>query len=404
VKTDQSLRLGTWLRWLGTTSFVVAAASFLVEGWTDPGVLKRELLWAVGTLAMTLCGIVCIRRYRDAIGARVFLGLAAATIPAHFAQVGAAVWTLRHEGIGTTGEALAAFGTLLALAPPLALGISALVRRRARLLTSLMFVMGAPLLVPTRDGTWIAVLGAVELGLGLCMEAALFRREALFRSVEGMAARALLFVPCAILLVRNAFYPSTPIWLAALIGYPCCALLVLPRVWSQQGRLWAAVQALGALGVCAALVIAVPQTPWLGFLLSGVALLASEFIAGRPVAFAWSGTVLLALSAVLSLLDSNVWSALFLVPAATVHALVAYRRRSAPRLLGVGGITLLGVVGHLMKLVHLPKHDVWIPALAVSVAFLALASIVDQRRAQIERNLLRLRNHFSAREGSSHEA
>jgi hypothetical protein len=390
-------RLGTWLRWLGAVSFAGAGACFLVEGWTDPNVFQRQLLWAAGTLAMTVCGIVSIRRLRDATGARVFLGLASATIPAHFAQVGAAVWALREEGVGTAPQVLGACGLLLALSVPLALGISALVRRRARLLTGLMFATGLPLLLPTREPSQIALIAILELGACLVAEAALFRQDPLFKTVEGLAARVLLFIPCAILLVRNAFYPTNALWLAALIGCPACALLLLPRIWELRSKLAALLQTAGALGACAAALVALPTTPWAGLVLSCVALAASEMVAECPKAFAWTSVLLFVAAAIASLFDANAWSALMVVPAGTLHALAGYRRRSVP-LLGAAAVsTLAALAGHLILLVHLPKHGAWIPAVIVSVGFLGLASLVESRRSQIERGLGRLHSHFGAK-------
>ncbi|HMJ14269.1 MAG TPA: hypothetical protein VK524_22795 [Polyangiaceae bacterium] len=392
------LGLGNWLRALGAASFAGAGASFLIEGWTDPGVLKRQLLWALGTLIMSVCGIVAIRRFRDATSARVFLGLAAATIPAHFAQVGASLWALRSEGSGSLGEVLAAGAILLLLAPPLALGISALVRRRARLLVSLVFLTGCPLLLPTRNGDAIALLGVLELLLCLSMEALIFRRDALFRTLEGVCARVLVFLPCAILLVRNAFYPTTSWWLSALVGVPSAALLVVPRIWSQTRRVFGAAQLAGTLGLAAALVIVVSHAPALGLLLSAVALLASETVAGRPIALAWGAAGLLAAAAVASFIYPSVWALALATPIVGLHALCAFRRRALNLTLAVSGISFATLLGHAVQLVHLPTRQVWIPALALSVGLLALATFVEQRRERIERGFSRLQSHFAGKE------
>lgn len=391
-------RLSSWLRALGAASFVGAGASFLVEGWTDPGVLKRQVLWALGTLILTICGIVAIRRYRDATSARVFLGLAAATIPAHFAQVGASLWALRFEGIGTLAEVLVAGGILVALAAPLALGVSALVRKHARLLVALMFATGCPLLLPIRDGDVIALFAVLEIALCLTMEATIFRRSALFRSVEGICARMLLFVPCLILLVRNAFYPSTDLWLSALVGVPSLALLALPRLWSRTDRSSFVGQVSGALGLCAAGVIAVPHAPTLGLLLSSVVLVASEIVGGRPLSFAWGAAGLLAAAGVASFIEPNAFSIVLAASIGALHAVAAFRRRSLPLTITASAISLISVLAHALKLVRLPTHDVWLVALALSVGFLGLAALVEQRRDRIQRRFSQLQNHFAAKQ------
>ena len=73
-------RLSAWLRWLGAITFLCASIGFLVEGWTDTTPFRRELSWAAVTLGLTLLGIFSAQRLRDPAGARLSLGLAAATI------------------------------------------------------------------------------------------------------------------------------------------------------------------------------------------------------------------------------------------------------------------------------------------------------------------------------------
>src|SRR5690349_9851381 len=98
---EARFRPGTWLRWGGAITFLGAGVLFLLEGVDDDGALGRELSWAAITVVLSIFGIVAARAGRDAAGARVLLGLAAATIPAHFAQVGAQIWGFRVDGIGT---------------------------------------------------------------------------------------------------------------------------------------------------------------------------------------------------------------------------------------------------------------------------------------------------------------
>src|SRR5947207_13637040 len=113
-ETASKFQPSAWLRWLGALTFLAAGGGFLVEGWTDAATLRREIAWSVVTVGLTVLGIVSARRLRDAAGARVFLGLAAATIPAHFAQVGAETWAYFVEGT-SSGVAVVAAGVLLLL-------------------------------------------------------------------------------------------------------------------------------------------------------------------------------------------------------------------------------------------------------------------------------------------------
>src|SRR5882757_1135499 len=196
LETASKFQPSTWLRWLGTLTFLGAGGGFLVEGWTDAATLRRELAWFVVTLGLTVLGILAARGLRDAAGARIFLGLAAATIPAHFAQVGAETWAYVVEGTSSRLAVVGASALLILLAPPLCLGVSALVRRRGVVLTSLLFALSCPLLLPSRDGDVAAGLAMVELLALVLLELRAFRHDPALQTIEGIAARALLLVPC----------------------------------------------------------------------------------------------------------------------------------------------------------------------------------------------------------------
>ncbi len=126
MSTQPRFSVSACLRWLGAALLFGAATTFLVQGWSEVGVLGRELSWAALTLALTLFGIFAVRKLDDAKGARVGLGLAAATIPLHFAEVGGGIWSYRQEGLGSLPALGAAALVLVALAPVLGLGVAAL--------------------------------------------------------------------------------------------------------------------------------------------------------------------------------------------------------------------------------------------------------------------------------------
>jgi hypothetical protein len=60
-------------------------------------------------------------------------------------------------------------------------------------------------------------------------------------------------------------------------------------------------------------------------------------------------------------------------------------------------VTISSAVSHLVGLVSLPVHDVWIPAVVLSVVFLGAASMLERRRDRVARLWLRLENHFTRR-------
>jgi hypothetical protein len=383
-----------WLRWIGALTFIGAGASFLVEGWTDAGVIKRQILWAVGTLVLTTLGIGVVRRFQDATGGRVFLGLAAATIPAHFAQLGSALYAARSSIAGELGSIAIAGGIAVLLLPPLALGMSALIRRRGRTLTLLMFVASAPLVIPSRDPALIALLSAAQVGAWLLLEATLFKRDELFSSLEGAAARVMLLVPVTIMLVRNGFHDSGNLWIASTIACPSLVALFWPKI--QQRENLAVVQVLGLAGLFIALPIFGLPTLTLLLALSAVLLLGSELVSARPVILAWGSSLFFAAAAVFAYGEHTWATSLAIIPYGTIHALAAFRRRNATLFGAAVLTTLTGAVAQLVELVVMPKHDVWIAGAALGVSLLALASLLDNQKARVQQIAARLQAHFRA--------
>jgi hypothetical protein len=393
----RELGASRWLRWIGCLVFVGGAFSFLVEGWTDQGVLSRELAWAGVTLALTLLGIVSVRRLGDATGARIFLGLAAATIPAHFAQLGATTWAYWVEGTSSAGALAGALALVLALAPPLCLGVRALVRRRGFALTALLFALSSPLVVPSRGGHFVAGTALAELALLVVLELRAFRHDPELATREGIAARALLAVPCAILLVRNAFYPPTPFWTASLIGAPSVVLLTLPRVREMGATASRILQACGTVGLLGALCATGMDLRLLGLAASVVLLAATRVTDIGPRLLGGIGTgVFDATSGVIAVGWSPLCGLLAL-PVGALHVLSAYERRSLPQLVAAALASVAALAVHLVGLVRLPPHGVWIAPAALGIALLWLASLSERHRPTLDRLWLRLLSHFGVR-------
>jgi hypothetical protein len=384
-----------WLRWLGAMTFLAATVGFLVEGWTEVDGLRRQLSWSAVTLALTILGLFAARRFRDAAGARLFLGLAAATIPAHFAQGGAQIWEYATQGTTSLAAVVAESAALLLLAPLLCLGVSALVRGRGLLLTTLLFLLCSALLVPSRHGDVIAALALAEVGGLVLLELLVFRRDARLQTLEGAGARALLLTPPMILVVRNAFYDLTSLWVAGIVAMPSIVLLGLPhvaRVGDARAKL---LQSCGVAGLALASAIAVGEPELLALVVSVVGLLGAHVVRGKPALFAILGVAAFAINAIIGWLSPSTAYALLVVPIGTLHALSAFRARSAALLVASVVATLTGLVGQLVDFVRWPERDFWLLPAALGVAILVLASMLERHRKTMERFWLRCRSHFS---------
>jgi hypothetical protein len=383
-----------WLRFIGTITFLGGGLAFLIEGWTDQSSVRRAVLWALATASLTVLGVLAQRRFRDPLGARVFLALAAGTVPLHFVLIGAALW---HDGAVAAGvpDATSVALVVAPLLPVLAFGMSVLARHRSALLTLLLLALSAPLVVPTRGGDAIAALAAVEVVVLLVMELFAWRGDAAMQTREAVAARLLLLVPVAVLLGRSAYYPVTAAWLAALLAAPSAGLVAFPHVSSRHGRLAHFGQRLGAVGLLGATALVSPRAPVMGLLLSVCALGCSEALLDRPPTLQWLSALLFGATALDVVLDPGVSYLLLLLPLGTLHVLVAFRRRSADRLAFVLVATALGFVGQCVRLVRLPRHDLWIASVALGVVLLVLASLVESRKARLEQAWARVRSHFA---------
>src|SRR5262249_23667310 len=149
----------------------------------------------------------------------------------------------------------------------------------------------------------------------LCLEATIFRKDPVFGTVEGIAARVLLFLPGIILLLRNCFYVETRAWGAALIGLPSLSALILPRVWGRSGRAAHVLQLAGAVGLCLAVAIAFRDPSVVCLLLSGVALSASELVPEEPFGLSWCAAGFLAAAGVTSIFEESALFMLAMAPA-----------------------------------------------------------------------------------------
>jgi hypothetical protein len=395
VSAQARFSVSACLRWLGAALLFGAATTFLVQGWSEVGVLGRELSWAALTLTLTLFGIVAVRKLDDVKGARVGLGLAAATIPLHFAEVGGGIWSYRHDGLGSLPALGAAAFVLVALAPVLGLGVTALVRRRGALLIGCLYLLSATLLVPTRNGDAISMMVFVELVLLLALELLFAKNDVRLQTREGIAARCLLLVPVLVLLLRNANYPATDLWLAMLVFLPSTIAAALPFVARLPGRVSVWLESLGVLGMTASLLIALPVTAFSGVILSTA--LATAALVSRQSGgfFSWCAAVALAACSVVAWDSPDVAFALAIVPAGVVHAAIAFRRRS----LGCLGLAVLGaavgLVGQFTLHLRWPAQNAWMIAAGVGVLLLVVASLVDSQRRELERLWAHLSRHFA---------
>lgn len=237
-------KLPTILRWVGATVLICAALAFVLQSWSSWMWYQRYLAFLGFTLVVAGSGILSGLRLKDDKTARTFLGISAAIIPAHFAQLGALVRSRTpgssqhipdlfllqaHDPVVLMILITAAF---VLLPPVMYLSFSAMARPQARRFTEVYMLANVLLLLPTRQPDLVALIGLGLVGLLGFYELKHFSCEPKLKTFEGKAVRIMMFAPLVLLLARNALlYPVTNILLSCfclLVGV--VMLVAIPRV------------------------------------------------------------------------------------------------------------------------------------------------------------------------------
>jgi hypothetical protein len=399
----QAFRAGFYLRLIGTIILVLATADFLLQGLSRFAPAYRY--WVMpGLMALFAgCGLVCGYFWRETRGARLFFGLATALVPVQFSQMGAMLRAVlygaatgysgwwHYEGVGWVLVAADLAVSLLIAFPVAYAGFSILARPHARYLLLGLLPGCAVFLIPVRDpGLAAGIL--MLLFLSLRWHDRSFRGDALMGSLEGLAARALVFLPVAILAGRSLFYPWTDLTAAALFGLAGLVLFSdAPNL--RRSRTWiGGCEAGGVLfGVLAATSLA-ESLP--GFAAGSAEAVLVKYLATVALLFAaadraslgasWYrslGTTIALLGCFVYLAVSGDHSAALLclgMGTALVYAGITYRQRWT--LFGGFVAFLTGLAFYVRYAGSLYEASPWASLTALGVAILLFASFLEKKR------------------------
>ncbi|MCB0345987.1 MAG: hypothetical protein KDD66_12780 [Bdellovibrionales bacterium] len=253
------------LRWIGAIILAASSIAFLLQGWSDtsPSMLPYySFLAFTGLLAAA--GFFCGLKLKEAKGARTFLGVAAAFLPAHFAQLGALLFSLTGKAppgmpdifvfvAPSAAQAWTAVAVAVAvLAPIVFTGFSSLARKEATRLTALFFAANSLLLLPFRASDIVAILAVLGFAGIAVADRIMFAKEPTMKTWEGRVVRAVMFVPLVLMLTRTLIYYSVSmLMVSALFGIAAFVLFsVIPQaVKNESLGEFCQVLALGPLGV-----------------------------------------------------------------------------------------------------------------------------------------------------------
>lgn len=208
------INLPTLLRALGAVVVAISLSAFLFQGWEAGNDLQRYLMLLGQTGLLALLGVGCGRLLRETKGARTFLSLALLAVPVNFAILGALHYSTYASGLNLpeelTWRAAAPLEVLIAggLALPVLsmvtlFALLVLARRSAKALGITFVALNALLLLPTRDPQLIVWLLVAATATALIAVRHIGRDDPARLTLEGVFARAVLFLPAMILAGRS---------------------------------------------------------------------------------------------------------------------------------------------------------------------------------------------------------
>lgn len=223
-------KVTTLLRWTGTILIVLSAVNFMLQG-TDE-IPPAYRYWIAMGFTLLLCsgGMMCAYLFKETKGARIFFGLVTAFLSVQVTQVAGMIYAYWH---GTSAlqpqydwlQFIDVSPTIIMLDVALTAGLlllvsyasfSILARNHLKTLIIASLIGNALLLLPIRDANWVPLLIA---GLFIYIRhiEQILHQDSSMRLLEGMAARAIIFLPLLIIMGRSFLHPVSYI-LAMVIG------------------------------------------------------------------------------------------------------------------------------------------------------------------------------------------
>ncbi len=389
----------TVLRLLGAGVTVFGALVFMLQGFEHIELAWRPWFYPAFIALLGAGGATSLYLFRDARGARLFLGLAVALVPVQFSQLGGMLHELLYGQVGAVPgvfrsgpgslELIAAVAAVSALVLPAAswAGFRILVRRYAMPLCVTFLAVSALLLLPAR-ASWpgLFLIGALA-GTFLWLERRRFRSAPEFATWEGWAVRCMFLLPLGIATVRAAFYMHELSMFAALFGVAGALLLLVIRAafptWIAEGMRALA----GACLALAWLLLAVDifslsyDYLWFAavFPIGLVLLVIGHFAPRSGRVYRGFGIGLTALASYALLDASNgipAWLTVCAIGAGACFMGAYYRERST---VFVGAVqTMVSLFGVVVLALRALEADTWLVLAVAGMALVLLSSVAER--------------------------
>ncbi|MDC0358069.1 hypothetical protein OAO01_04570 [Oligoflexia bacterium] len=411
------------LRTLGALVLIVAAATFMLQGWGESNHLIRYGSFLIFTLVLAGAGFFCGLRMGEDKGARTFLAVAAAIIPVHFCQLGGLIlsqlapagWSFaQHPAYAlwvapdlATALIITAVGTGALIFVAL-IAFSSLVRAESKQVTAVYLFANAVMLIPTRDPNIIAAMGFC-MALGLAYFDSQCLRTSVMRTLEGKFVRVMLFVPFLVLVGRTLhLYNTSAFFIAMLFGIAAVLLFAFSPVYATNKKHAVAYQGLsvipagiawGTLAVELISQLHAPDYLYLPILclpFAGLLIVMSMYTLSSGAAYRRSGVLLAIITGIVQMmLFPGVISALFSV--ALGIAAVGYGFTVQQRTVLIFGV--IGVVVGLFYNVKLAAMELvavspWISLAVIGIVTILASSYLERHFSKIVEVVGTFRNNM----------
>ncbi len=398
------------LRIAGAALVVASASTFMLQHWAVGNDLMRYGMLVAQSLLLAAAAYFVGLTMREGRSARTFLALVLATIPISFTVLGGLVYSqfhsepltaLPHYASWVAPDALSALlavaGTLLLLVPLAVVSFVALARKEAKALSLAFCAANVLLLVPVRRPE-LAVLIAGVLVLGLLrLELTRFAASAHLATLEGKLARAMPFVPPAIMLGR-AFhlYHVGPTFVGGVL------LIAATALWQVLNRSPKA--GLRDFGACASSLLGIAgwalcwyelkeQVPSdaCSVLLFGLPTAALLFVGSLRAASCRAGLVNISTSIALltalgaSALDRGTAAAFCCIALGVAVAVWGAAVRARVRTVTGALVALWGIALQVWLAVHADNLLRWASLTALGILLIVGSAYVERNRARLAR-------------------
>lgn len=395
-----------YLRWVGSLLIVLSAITFMLQGYQD--MLPTYRYWAALGFTLILCagGITCAYLFKETKGARVFFGLATAFIPVQVSQVGAMIYAfiqgenamqpayewLQFMEISPTIIAIDFLLTIILLCFVSYAGFSILARKQLYTLLLMFCVGNALLFIPIRDSNSIAAIMACLLIVLLRSERQL-HGSSMMRLIEGMSARAIIWIPAAILVGRSLLHPTSVLYDSVILAFISIVTIYDIQRYTQSAWIIFISQCLGSITALAIWILLVDSIPGLSaasdivlFLpLSLVLFLISEKVTYYAKSYRSISATIAILVCFNAMLEQQTLAPVAAMAAGILLSIAGLQyREKLPFFLGnlsfAGGLLF-----YSQYLVDFYAATPWLSTICLGLFVILLASYIENREIQIRK-------------------